>query len=58
VLAILVLVKNTGTNQGFLPTSLPFTNKSYIIYINNNVATTETIDPKLDTAFQPSKASG
>lgn len=55
---MLVLVKKTGTNQGFLPTSLPFTNKSYIIYINNNVATTETIDPKLDTAFQPSKASG
>jgi hypothetical protein len=33
-------------------------NKSYIIYINKNVATTDTIEPKLDIAFQPSKASG
>lgn len=53
-----VLVKKTGTNQGFLPTSLPFTNKSYIMYINKTVATTDTIEPKLDIAFQPSKASG
>jgi hypothetical protein len=55
---IAVLVKKTGTSQGFLPTSLPLTNKSYIIYINKIVATTETIDPKLEIAFQPSKASG
>jgi hypothetical protein len=58
VLAILVLEKKTGTNHGFLPTSLPFIYKSYIMYMNNNVATTETIEPKLEIAFQPSKASG
>jgi hypothetical protein len=26
--------------------------------MNNNVATTEIIDPKLEIAFHPSKASG
>jgi hypothetical protein len=33
-------------------------NKSYIIYTKRQVATTETKDPKLDTAFHPANASG
>ena len=41
------------TAQGFFGLYFWFTKIWYIIYTNNIVATTETNDPKLDTAFHP-----
>lgn len=51
-------VKNTGTDQGLLATMCPLANRSQMIYPNKTVATTEIIEPKLDTAFQAENASG
>jgi hypothetical protein len=53
-----VLVKNCGTAQGLLDTALPCTNWSQMMYRNNTVATTEIIEPILETRFQAAKASG
>jgi len=41
-------VKNGGTNHGFELTILSLVNIKYTINIKNTVATTETIDPKLE----------
>jgi hypothetical protein len=41
-----------------LATIGPLAKRSYIMYPNNTVATTDMIDPKLETAFQAAKASG
>lgn len=51
-------MKNCGTAQGLLDTALPYTNWSQMMYRNRTVATTEIIEPKLDTRFQAAKASG
>jgi len=51
-------VKKAGAAQGLFATTFPFTKRSKIIYTNKTVAITETIDPKLDKAFQAAKASG
>jgi len=53
-----VEVKKAGTAQGLFATTAPFANRSYIMYPNKAVATTEIKDPKLDTAFHAAKASG
>jgi hypothetical protein len=39
--------------QGFFGLKFRLAKILYIIYINSTVATTETKEPKLDTAFQP-----
>lgn len=51
-------MKKDGIAQGLFETVVSLVNKSYIMYINTPVATTERIEPKLDTAFQYAKASG
>jgi len=53
-----VEVKKAGTAQGLLATICPFAKRSYMIYPNKAVATTDIRDPKLDTAFHAEKASG
>jgi hypothetical protein len=53
-----VLVKNCGTAHGLFETALPCTNWSQMMYRKIIEATTEIIEPILDTKFQAAKASG
>lgn len=51
-------MKNCGIAHGLFDTALPCTNWSQMMYRKITEATTDTIDPILETRFHAAKASG